>query len=135
MANKTYNWWNKKGAGAPPMGGDFNLPTAPEAFQDVWKSFPMFQPQMDLLNNMGSSENFMRSVRPEMQEMFKSVGRSGMPSSSWADRNMTNTLGDLWLKNKFNVLSGYQNLGQSVLPWMNQYYQPYNTALGMIGSQ
>jgi hypothetical protein len=90
--------------------------------------------QADILKNMSSMPAFRSAVLPEVQGVMKTIGRSGMPSSSWADRAITDTMGSLYNKWMWNVLTGYQNIGAQMPGMMNQWYQPYNTMLAYVGS-
>jgi hypothetical protein len=90
--------------------------------------------QARILGNMESMPAFRSAVMPEIQGVMKTLGRSGIPSSSMADRAITDTMGSLYNKWMWNVLTGYQNMGVQMPTMMNQWYQPYNTMLSYVGS-
>jgi hypothetical protein len=63
-----------------------------------------------LLQNMGTEESFISSARPYIQDIMKSLGRSGLESSSLADRTVSNALGSLWAQNQLGLAQGWQGL-------------------------
>jgi hypothetical protein len=111
----------------------FTYPTSQEVYNTVY-GLPHMTKQADILKNMSSMPAFRSAVLPEVQGVMKTIGRSGMPSSSWADRAITDTMGSLYNKWMWNVLTGYQNIGAQMPGMMNQWYQPYNTMLAYVGS-
>jgi hypothetical protein len=77
---------------------------------------------------------FRSAVLPEIQGVMKTLGRSGLPSSSFSDRALTESLASLYNKWQWNVLTGWQNLGAQMPQMMNQWYQPYNSMLGYVAT-
>jgi hypothetical protein len=112
----------------PPM----TLPTGPEMFQNLMGLSP-FQSQTNILSQMGSPTAFQAAVRPQIQSVMKAIGRSGLPSSSYADRLISNTLGDLWQRWQLNTLSGWQNVMRTMQPWLQSFYLPYQMMFPMFG--
>lgn len=112
---------------------NFNYPTPQEVYNTTY-TLPHMQAQTNILGNMGNYDYFRNAIRPDMQGMMKALGRSGLPSSGYADRNIAETLGSLFNKWQWNTLTGYQNIGAQMPGMMNQWYQPYDKMLGYIGS-
>lgn len=81
--------------------------------------------QQNILGQMGDPGAFQSAVRPQVQQVMKELGRSGLASGSHADRTLGNTLGSLWNQWQWNTLQGYGNLGQSMpgmyAPAFNMY--------------
>jgi hypothetical protein len=92
------------------------------------------QSQYGLLGQLGNMNAFRSAVLPEVQGVMRGLGRSGLPSSSYADRTITDTMGSLYNKWLWNALTGYQNIGQQMPGMMQQWYAPYNTMLQYLGS-
>jgi len=111
----------------------FKIPTPGEAYG--WASgLPGFQNQYNLLQTMMSPQSFQQQINPYMQNIMKGLGRSGMGSSSYADRIISNTLGSLWSQNLQNTLGGYQGYMSGMAPWAQGYQQsPFNVLNLMQG--
>jgi hypothetical protein len=121
------------GYGSSPGAATFNYPTPQEAHDAIY-GLPYMANQARILGNMESMPAFRSAVMPEIRGVMKTLGRSGIPSSSMADRAITDTMGSLYNKWMWNVLTGYQNMGVQMPTMMNQWYQPYNTMLSYVGS-
>jgi hypothetical protein len=89
--------------------------------------------QEEMLKQMASQEFFRGSILPEMQTALRSLNRSGLPSASYADAALANTLGSLFNKNQWNTLQGYQNLGQQMQAFQNNLAGGYGK-YGDIGN-
>ena len=118
---------------ASPAAATFNYPM-PQTVHDTIYGLPYMQAQRDILGNMSNMSAFRSAVLPEVQGVMKTLGRSGLPSSSYADRAITDTMGSLYNKWMWNVLTGYQNIGAQMPTMMNQWYQPYDKMLAYLGS-
>jgi hypothetical protein len=95
-------------------------------------SMPQIQAQADLLSKM-ASESYMQSLlKPYISETLASIGRSGLPSSSYADRMIADTIANVYLRNMLNILGGYQALTPQITGLAQVYQQPYRTALDFI---
>jgi hypothetical protein len=109
----------------------FQYPTSQEVYDTV-QGLPYLQNQNRILRRMGNMQSFRSAVLPEVQGVMKTLGRSGYASSSMADRAITETLGSLYNKWMWNVLTGYQNIGVQMPNMMNQWYQPYDKMLAYV---
>ena len=116
---------------AAPDTPTFNYPMPGEVADQVY-GLPWMQQQQDRLGQMGSFDAYQSAMMPQIQDMMKGLGRSGLPSSSYADRGITNTLGGLWNNWQWNVLQGYQDIGRQMPMMMEQWYRPYNNMMGMV---
>jgi len=67
-----------------------------------------------------------------MTSLLQSLRGKGMESSSFADRNVANSLGSLWQNYQTNMLSGWQNMMSQMPGAMGMWQQPYSTVLGML---
>jgi hypothetical protein len=112
---------------------NFNYPTPQEMSNTIY-SQPFMQQQYGLLNQMGDMGAFKSAIQPEIESMMKALGRTGLVSGSYADKTMTETMGSLYNKWLWNVLQGYQGIGQQMPGLMQQWYSPYNTMLSYVGS-
>jgi hypothetical protein len=105
-----------------------NFPTAEEAAQWAYGQ-PGFQQQSNILSSMSTQQGFQQMLQPYINQMMTSLGRSGMPSSSYADRMIADTLGNAYAQNALNVASGWGNYMEQVSPWAAGYAQyPLNIA-------
>jgi len=111
----------------------FNYPTPQEVYNTTY-TLPHMQAQTNILGNMANYDYFRNAIRPDMQGVMRALGRSGLPSSGYADRNIADTLGSLYNKWQWNVLTGYQNIGAQMPSMMNQWYQPYDQMLRYVAS-
>lgn len=110
------------------MANEFTFPTAQDMY-DWTMGLPMFQQQTDLLKGFQSPDTFRAGVQPYIDQMMAQLGRSNLPSSSYADKMISGTLGSLWAQNQLNTLSGMQNLSNTALPYMQTYAAPYQFLL------
>lgn len=109
-------------------GGTLNIPTSEEMFSSIW-NLPFVQPQLDLINLLGSEQGFQQALQPQIAQIMRSLRGNGMESSSYSDRLIANTLGSQWMQNQFNTLSGIQNMERTLPNWMYSWWQPYNSML------
>ena len=121
------------GLGTPYGTSNFTYPTPQDVHNTVY-GLPWMQQQQNILGQLGSMDAFRSAVLPEVSGVMKALGRSGLPSSSYADRAITDTMGSLYNKWLWNALTGWQNIGQQMPGMMNQWYSPYNTMLNYVGS-
>lgn len=119
-------------SGATPVApAEFTYPTPAETYSTV-SNLPYMTAQTNLLNQMGSYPAWHSAVYPQVTSALKTLGRSGYPSSSYADRIMANTMSSLWNNWQWNVAQGWQDIGRQMPLMMQQWYSPYNTMLGLI---
>lgn len=129
------------GGGGSSLGGSslgsswpsFTYPTSQEAYNSVY-GLPHMQAQAGILGQLGDMGAFRSAVLPEIQGVMRGLGRSGLPSSSYADRTITDTMGSLYNKWLWNALTGWQNFGAQMPSMMGQWYQPYDTMLRLLAS-
>lgn len=107
------------GAGA----GGLNFPTAPEAFDWAY-GLPDIMQQRGILEQMSSPETMYQAMSPMLNQAFGQIGRSGLPSSSFADRMIAGTVAPLWAQQQQNMLAGWQNLGRQLPSMMGAYWTP-----------
>jgi hypothetical protein len=98
------------------------FPTAEESA--AWSyGQPGFQQMSNLLNMASTPEGFMAS--PYMQQAIQAIGRSRIPSSSYADRTIT----DAVMGQMLNTAGAWENYMNTVAPWAAGYAQyPLNVA-------
>jgi hypothetical protein len=106
----------------------------PQDVHNTVYGLPWMQQQQNILGQLGNMSAFRSAVLPEVGGVMKALGRSGLPSSSYADRAITETMGSLYNKWLWNALTGWQNIGQQMPGMMQQWYAPYNTMLNYVGS-
>lgn len=98
------------------------FPTATEA--TTWAAgTPGFQTQANILGNLSSAEGFQNYLNPYINEMLTSIGRSGLPSSSYADRMIANTLGDVYSQYATNVAGAWNDYNTNLGNWAAGYAQ------------
>ncbi|MHA2066790.1 MAG: hypothetical protein ACXABY_20665 [Candidatus Thorarchaeota archaeon] len=90
--------------------------------------------QMGILQNMGTPESFISSTRPYIQDIMKGLGRSGLESSSLADRTVSNTLGDLWSRNQMNLAQGWQGLGNAYTGQVGNLINSWQNVMSGVGN-
>jgi hypothetical protein len=99
---------NQMGTQAGSDPGSIYFPTPTEATQ--WAAgIPGFQQQANILGGMSTPEGFQQTLQPYINQMMTSLGRSGLPSSSYADRMISDTLGNVYAQNALNLASGWNN--------------------------
>ena len=125
-------WANYQGSQPTDPTGGFTIPTTTEAYN--WASMlPGMQAQQGMLGMMSSPQGFQQSIMPMMQDLMKGIGRTGLPSSSYSDRIISNTLGSLFYQNALNTASGWQNYMGSLAPYAAGYMQWPMQVMGQIG--
>jgi len=115
----------------PSGNNTFNYPTSQELWDTTYNLQP-FQEQRGILGQMATPGAFQQSVNPYMTSLLQSLRGKGMESSSFADRNVANSLGSLWQNYQTNMLSGWQNMMSQMPGAMGMWQQPYSTVLGML---
>ena len=108
-----------------------NIPTPQEAYN--WATnLPYFQQMQGILGNMATPESFRQSIDPYLQQAYNAIGRSGIPSSSYADRVLGNLIGSQWAQNQNQQLTGWQNTANQMMPYFTGYQLPYWQMANML---
>ena len=105
------------------MANGITFPTAPEAYEWAY-GLPDIEQQKQVLGTMGTQETMWQAMQPFLQKAYAQIGRSGLPSSSYADRLLTGIVAPLWAQQQQNVLAGWQNLGRQLPGMMGAYWTP-----------
>ena len=111
----------------------FNYPDPSQVWGQLY-GLPPIQRQTDILGQMATPQAFRSAVNPYIQSVMKGLGRSGIPSSSYADRTISGALGSLWQQWQQNLLGGWQNLWGGMPQMMASWYAPYTSMLGALTS-
>lgn len=99
---------------------DIYFPTGTEATQ--WAAgIPGFQQQADILGSISNPQGFQSIMQPYINQMLSQLGRSGLPSSSYADRMIAETLGNVYTQNALNLASGWGKYMEQMGPWAGGY--------------
>ena len=118
-----YSMWGQtqNQAGATDQSSLY-FPTGTEATQ--WAAgIPGFQQQANILGSMSSPEGFQSAMQPYINQMLTQLGRSGLPSSSYADRMIGETLGNVYSQQALNTAGGWGSYMDSMAPWASGYGQ------------
>ena len=108
-----------------------NFPTAGEA--TGWaQGLPGFQQYANILGGMSTPGGFQSVMQPYMNQMLTQLGRSGLPSSSYADRMIAETLGNVYAQQALNVAGGWGNYMGAMAPWAAGYAQYPLTVAGLL---
>jgi len=70
--------------------------------------------QRGILNQMQTPEMMRASMEPYLSQAYNNIGQAGIPSSSYADKLISNAVTQGWLSNSNNALSGWGNIGNQV---------------------
>ena len=105
-SNTPYSAWGGTQPENYTTPGNLYFPTPTEATS--WAAgIPGFQQQANILGGMSTQQGFQQTMQPYINQMLTSLGRSGLPSSSYADRMISDTLGNVYAQNALNLASGW----------------------------
>ncbi len=118
-------------AGIPGTGtgGQFNYPMNP--LGDA-ASQPNIVAQNKLLEMMQTDPYLSGLLQPYLNEAYSAIGKSGMPTSSYTDQMLAQTIAPLYLANQNNVLGGYGALSPQLMGLSQEYRQPFESAMNML---
>jgi len=86
---------------------------------------PATQNMSAIAEQMGSPEFFQQMSKPITEALSKNLGKGGMwgGQSSYKDKAITDTLGQLYAGNLNNVFNQQSMIAQTVLPYMEAYWK------------